>query len=533
MYRVFNVLLLMLLIMTSFCTRQEDRTMWQPTYDYVGVEPNDDAPVKAGKKAATNFAQDKTLTVEYGVSMAYLKYFIPGFSRLDSAILRIQTKDVVTPGTVSVYEVLDHNWDETQLTWNERPPIGKTAILSQKFDEPQKVYELDFTDFVKQKFAKEDYYICLCFKTEEKGVNLGFGSVEDYDNLKPRFMIGGLVYVPPVPPAYAPKAFKHPGILVTTEQINFVKSKIQAGESPWKEAFDDALASEFAHKDYKPSPFEKLTFTGFYQKSVSTGHKEINKDAKAAFFNTELWVLTDSIRYAEKAIEIIRAWSTTNKEITGGNDKLSGGHALIQFANAAEILKNTASGWQEQDQTVFENWLRTVYWPLLRNFIPSYNGNWDAVIGEGLISMGICLDDKFIFDHAVNYYLNGIGNGKMTYYVREDSTTQETLRDQGHEQMGIGALAGIAEIARNQGIDLYSIENNRLSKGIEGTAKRVLETDYKPMEIWESMYNHYHNRMGLDMPYTEKILNAPDYRPEGYGRYRGLSTLFFYELGDK
>ena len=96
--------------------------------------------------------------------------------------------------------------------------------------------------------------------------------------------------------------------------------------------------------------------------------------------------------------------------------------------------------------------------------------------------------------------------------------------------MGIGALAGFAEIAWHQGIDLYSIENNRLLKGVEGTAKRVLATDYRRLAIWESMYNHYHNRMGFDMPYTETILNTPGYRPEGYSGYRGFSTLFFYGL---
>ncbi|MEE4312248.1 MAG: alginate lyase family protein, partial [candidate division KSB1 bacterium] len=204
----------------------------------------------------------------------------------------------------------------------------------------------------------------------------------------------------------------------------------------------------------------------------------------------------------------------------------------IQLANAAEILRHTSSGWLQQDQEVFENWLRSLFWPLLRDFIPSYNGNWDAIIGQALISMGIFLEDDFIFDHAVNYYLNGIGNGRMTYYVREDSTTQETLRDQGHEQMGVGALAGFAEIAWNQGLDLYSTADNRLLKGVEGTAKRVLETEHRRLMIWESMFNHYHNRMGHEMPHTEAILNMPGYRPEGYGRYRGFSTLFFYGLDE-
>ncbi|MBN1540985.1 alginate lyase family protein, partial [candidate division KSB1 bacterium] len=255
------------------------------------------------------------------------------------------------------------------------------------------------------------------------------------------------------------------------------------------------------------------------------------RDAQAAFAHAQLWVLTDSSRYAQKSIEIINAWSETNKALIGGNDKLAGATACIQFCNAAELLKHSDSGWSLTEQQQFETWLRTVLWPLLRDFIPAYNGNWDAIIGQGLISMGIYLDDALIFDHAVNYYLNGIGNGRMSYYVREDSTTQETLRDQGHEQMGIGALAGFAESAWNQGIDLYTRDDYRLLRGIEGTAKRVREIDCQRLPIWESMYNHYHNRLGFAMPYTDAILNAPEYRPEGYGSYRGFGTLFFCRLG--
>ena len=533
MYKIFKYLYLIVVLLASSCTQQESRKMWQPSHSYIGVEPNDDAPLRAGEEASKNFAQDKTLTVEYDVSMAYIKFFIPGFSKLDSAVLFIQTKDVFSAGSVSVYDVMDKNWDETQITWANRPKIGVTALVSIMFDEPNKVYEIDLTDFVKQKLADEDYYICLCFKANDEGTKLGFGSVEDYQNLKPRFMIGGLTYVPPAPPEYSPTEFKHPGILVTADQINFVKTKVQAGQSPWKEAFNAAEQSESAQINYKPSPVEKLTRTGFYSRAVSTGYKELSQDAKAAFINAQLWALTDSTIYAENAIEIINAWSKINKEITGGNDKLTGGTTCIQFTNAAEILKHTDSGWKQQDQEIFEIWLRKVLWPLLRDFIPAYNGNWDAIIGQGLISMGIFLDDKFIFDNAVNYYLNGIGNGKMSYYVRENGTSQESLRDQGHEQMGIGALAGFAEIAWHQGVDLYSKENNRLLKGVEGTAKRVLKTDYQPSAIWELMYNHYHNRMGFDMPYTETILNTPGYRPEGYSGYRGLSTLFFYGLGNR
>lgn len=511
-----------------FCCRQEQRTMWQPSPTQIGIEPNDDAPLKGGAEASVHFAQEKSLSVEHGAAISFLKFFMPGFSHVESAVLKMQTKTVCSPGPVSVYNVPDSNWDETQITWNRHPDIDSTALLTLAVDKPGSVYEFDLTNFVRKKLSDGGFYICLCFKADQANTNLSFASVEDYSNLKPRFMVSGLTFVPPPPPAFAPAAFKHPGILNTQDQIDFVRTKIRSGSSSWKKAFQKAQQHNYAQRGYQPTPVDTLTRTGFYNKSISRGYKELSRDAQALFINAQLWALTDSLVYAQNAIHIINAWSATNKAITGGNDKLTGGAACIQFCSAAELLKHSDAGWRQADQQRFETWLRTIFWPLLRDFIPAYNGNWDAIITQGLVSMGIYLDDPFIFDHAVNYYLNGIGNGKMSFYVRKDSTTQETLRDQGHEQMGIGALAGTAEIAWNQGIDLYSKANNRLLKGIEGTAKRVLQTEYRRLPIWESMYNHYHNRKGHDMPYTEKILRAPGYRPEGYGSYRGFGTLFFY-----
>ncbi|MBD3384635.1 DNRLRE domain-containing protein [candidate division KSB1 bacterium] len=513
---------------TLFCFCREQRKMWQPSPTRIGIEPNDDAPVKGGVEASIHFAQDKTLSVEHGGAMSFIKFFMPGFSQVESAVLAMQTKTVRSAGPVSVYKVLNSDWDETQITWNKHPDIGSTPLLTVSIDETNKIYKFDLTNFVRQNLRDGNFYICLCFKADRENTNLSFASVEDYDNLKPRFMVSGMTYVPPPPPVYAPAAFNHPGILITQDQIDFVRAKIQFGKPPWKEAFQKAQQHEYAQGRYRPSPVDTLTRTGFYSKSISRGYRELSADARAVFINAQLWALTDNLDYAQNAINIINAWSAGNKAITGGNDKLTGGTACIQFCNAAELLKHSDSGWSLKDQQLFETWLRKIFWPLLRDFIPAYNGNWDAVIGQGLVSMGIYLDDSFIFDHAVNYYLNGIGNGKMSYYVRRDSTTQETLRDQGHEQMGIGALAGIAEIAWNQGIDLYSTKNNRLLRGVEGTAKRVLETEHRRLPIWESMYNHYHNREGYEMHYTEKILQAPGYRPEGFGRYRGFNTLFFY-----
>ena len=122
MFSTFRIFCIFLILSLSTCN-QGNRTMWEPSQAYIGVEPNDDAPVQAGTDSLTNYAQDKTLRIEHGNSMAYLKFFMPGFSKLDSAILRMQTKYVQSGGVISVYEVQNNNWDETEITWSNRPEI--------------------------------------------------------------------------------------------------------------------------------------------------------------------------------------------------------------------------------------------------------------------------------------------------------------------------------------------------------------------------------------------------------------------------
>ncbi|GIT04810.1 MAG: hypothetical protein CM1200mP29_02210 [Verrucomicrobiota bacterium] len=48
---------------------------------------------------------------------------------------------------------------------------------------------------------------------------------------------------------------------------------------------------------------------------------------------------------------------------------------------------------------------------------------------------------------------------------------QETTRAQHYAQLGLGLLGGAAEVAWNQGVDLYGWGGNRILKGFEYTAK--------------------------------------------------------------
>ena len=163
-------------------------------------------------------------------------------------------------------------------------------------------------------------------------------------------------------------------------------------------------------------------------------------------------------------------------------------------------------------------------------YSPYANGNWGHIVNRCRMACGIFLDDKELYQHAVDVYLHAKDDGSLPGYVAESGQCQETGRDQGHAQLGLGAMCEICEMAWGQGDDLWGALDNRLMKGIEYTAKYNLGNDvpFETWTDWTGLYNdwtepgemgrgrirciydlpyaHYVGRKGLKMPYTKKVL---------------------------
>jgi hypothetical protein len=282
---------------------------------------------------------------------------------------------------------------------------------------------------------------------------------------------------------------------------------------------------------YSPSPVPDVWQDSYGSGDV--GGWDMMRDARASYIHALLWAVTGNSSHAQKSIQILNAWASTLRSIGGVNAKLIGAAALTGFENAAELLKHTNAGWSQGAQSQFVTMLRTIGYPLIQDFQPNYNGNWDAIITHAMMDMGVFLDDQAIFDRAVNYYKNGSGNGSLPNYVRTDGTTQETARDCEHETMGIAGLIGSAQTAHHQGVDLFGYLSNRLLIGVEGVAGRAYDCAPMPTPYpcWEMAYDYYHRKQGQPMPNTELVLGKPGVAPEDYGLMTavGYGTLTIHE----
>lgn len=85
--------------------------------------------------------------------------------------------------------------------------------------------------------------------------------------------------------------FKHPGILVSKEQLDFVKAKVAAGEQPWKAAFDQTRSSYLANKTWTPKPVTEIKCsTGNFENIYpQVGCIDQRRDAEAAYTQALLW----------------------------------------------------------------------------------------------------------------------------------------------------------------------------------------------------------------------------------------------------
>ena len=344
------------------------------------------------------------------------------------------------------------------------------------------------------------------------------------------------------------EAFVHPGLLHSKEELAFVRTKLASRSQPWEAAWKNLRQSPQASLSYQPHPHAHVV-RGAYNK-IDDGSSDLTRDSGAAYSHALQWALTGKEAHAKKTIEILNAWSSTLESIAGHDAKLLVGLDGVLFCNAAELIRHSDAHWPEDEQARFEEMLRTVFYPIIKDFYPSANGNWDAAMIQTMIAMGIFLDDRAMFNRAVRYYRKGKGNGAIDNYLNEFGQCQESGRDQLHVQMGLGFLGVACEMAWKQGVDLYGVSDNRLAKGYEYTAKYNLgeevpferfrsyqgRYDYSKISgkgrgrfrpIYERVVHHYTVRRGLAMPWSQKV--AEQRRPEGsHKQHASWGTLTSY-----
>jgi len=347
--------------------------------------------------------------------------------------------------------------------------------------------------------------------------------------------------------------FIHPGVLHTREDFDHLYRVVQQKTEPGYSSYLLLKNNLRASASYKMNgPYRTISRDGEYAWTKT----KMETDFSAAYLNAIMWMVTKDAAHAQKSLQILEAYADTLTTIPATNDApLLAGLEGFKIVYAAEILKYTYKPITPAQLQKIKKMIIGVFLPVIDNFYktPAYtNGNWGSINTKTYMAAAIFLDNRQMYKKAIDFYNNANDNGTIKNYI--SATTgqiQESGRDQGHSQLGLGALTTICEEAYKQGDDLYSALDNRLLKGFEYVARYNLGDDSVPFTTWkdvtgkysewtvistqgrgkfipiyEMVYHHYAIRKGLPMPYTFKVIEK--IRPEDFDRDQPAFGTFLF-----
>ncbi|WP_329249579.1 alginate lyase family protein [Streptomyces canus] len=321
------------------------------------------------------------------------------------------------------------------------------------------------------------------------------------------------------------RAFTHPGLLHSADDLARMKAAVAARQSPVHDGYLAFAAHARSQSTYAIQNTGQITSWG---RGPTNFQNQAVADSAAAYQNALMWAVTGNRANADKARDLLNAWSASLTMITGADGPLGAGLQAFKFVNAAELLRHTGyGGWSETDIARCERSFLDVWYPAVSGYMLYANGNWDLTALQTILAIGVFCEEPTLFEDALRFAAAGAGNGSIAHRVVTDAGQgQEAGRDQGHEQLAVGLTGDIAQVAWNQGVDLWSYDDNRILANFEYAARYNLGGDvpFTPdldrtgkyiktavsaigrgtlPPVYEMAYAHYAGVRGLDIPYTE------------------------------
>uniref|UniRef100_A0A914CR62 Alginate lyase domain-containing protein n=1 Tax=Acrobeloides nanus TaxID=290746 RepID=A0A914CR62_9BILA len=200
---------------------------------------------------------------------------------------------------------------------------------------------------------------------------------------------------------------------------------VQNKAAPWINSWNILINNWQANPSYNPSPVSIATRGSGCNPGDNS--RNLMNDAAAAYQLALRWKITGNNSYADAAVKIMNAWSSTLTQISCGSGwdfVLMAGIQGYQFANAGEIMRNY-SGLSAANFTAFQKMMSTVFYPWpSQGWLPNTDltvySSWDLLGIAAGMAIGVLCDNQTIFNQAINNFYFAYGNGgihNMVYYV--------------------------------------------------------------------------------------------------------------------
>lgn len=242
--------------------------------------------------------------------------------------------------------------------------------------------------------------------------------------------------------------------------------KANVGTDPWRTALSYLKNSYYASLGYTPQgPVEVVSRT------PDTNRYPYIRDAQAIYELSLHGYITNSTAHLEKAKNLASEWAVVHQVFGGAEIYLEIGDMVPWVFGGFEILRMAY-----KDNITFVNLLQNYTRNLYKNGggVPIYTDGGSSNLrgcnqGAAQISQqlytAVFLDDEELYNQTLDAFLTHSGCG--IYNSLPNGQLGDYGRDKGHAKGQLLHTVRVAEILWTQGVDVYSLLDNRILHAVE------------------------------------------------------------------
>ena len=295
-------------------------------------------------------------------------------------------------------------------------------------------------------------------------------------------------YEPTISETIDASGFKHPGVGLTKDVLENMRTQVRAQREPWNSYFNNMVLSGSASatpsiKNVNPNDPTKPRFYGLNSQGVQS---QFISDALTAYTQAILYYVTGNETYRANAMRIIRLYGQMDPAqfVPYTDSHIHTGIPLQRMLGAAEILRyssyqTAALAWTEDDTANFTTnfVLPTV---VTNNSCNCRFMNQHLYTTIGAMSGAIFTGNRAKYDEAVEWFTvnkdavdqgqNGAIKALFRLVTKDDMTGEAVTPAVQHVEMGRDQAHGAGDITNAQILSRFLMAQGTKVDPVDGTA---------------------------------------------------------------
>ncbi len=253
---------------------------------------------------------------------------------------------------------------------------------------------------------------------------------------------------------------KDEGGMHPKQQIDFVKKQIKKGVQPYSQAYSQLILKASEALNAQDHAIANFAVPGFYDNPEEhvKNSQSLQTDAFNAYACALAYALGKEEKYAVKAAQILKSWSTVNKTYSEHDGALVMAYSGSGLVIAGDLIKGY-KGWSVGDKAQFDVWVRYVYKKACDQ-IRNHTNNWADWGRFGSILSADYLNDEA--EIAENIRL--IKSDLFNKIAEDGSMPEETRREENglwYTYFSLTPITAACWIAYNRtGENLFVLEQD-------------------------------------------------------------------------